>query len=471
VWKLTRNFNFFSAYALQHRRPLTLEATINLPSPSDNPNDPLVHHLQTFLRQIHLFNPFDHGLVSLWMKTRKECTEPYLATLEKQLHDVLPPYLNDTQSQLAEMPINLHWLKDTAWKLSIANGNGNDAGLSYTLPQSEITQLLPMVSHFPGNLGLSGLNLVEKLLTITADLSEALATQPAPRTPFTPGPQDQLRKILNIVTLLRAGDHRFLPLLLSKAHIALPKLASPMLQNAPETAPVCNMDMFDGFGSSTICQPTTYDSYESKYSIPRIDDRSSSDHNSPNNISPNSNDMNSPFVSSPPIMSPGVDGLPHIQTDFNTMPEMVMSPISHAPPSSLGGSGVLASQQSQHQHPQQTPLSPFSPLGSQMQGITPHNISPPPNINGLPSQIQLGQGFGGGIGSGLHSSNGMMGRPPQPQHANSYAMGHHPPPIRTVGDFHALQRNNSDMNPMSPMGPMGMNTMGNELDFNTLPTR
>ncbi|KAK3988575.1 putative maltose fermentation regulatory protein [Cladorrhinum sp. PSN332] len=457
------------AYALQLRRPLTLEATISLPSQNDNPSDPLLHHLPTFLRQIQLFQPFDHGLVSLWMKTRGECSEPYLSDLEKRLHEVLPPYLNDTQSQLAEMPINMHWLKDTAWKLGIANGNGHDAGLSYTLPQSEITQLLPMVSQFPVNLGLGGLGLVEKLLTVTADLAEVLATQPAPRTPFTPGPQDQLRKILNIVTILRAGDSRYLPLLLSKVHAALPKLASPMLQNAPETAPVCSMDIFDGFGSSTICQPAGYDSYDNKFAVSRMDDRSS-DHNSPNGAPSSNNDMNSPFVSSPPIMSPGMDGLPHIQTDFTTMPEMVMSPITHAP-QSLGAPGVLTSQQSQHQHQhtQQTPLSPFPNLSSQMQGMNPHNINSTPSMHAMPSQMHLNQGFGGGIGSGIHG-NGMIGRPSQ-QRANSYAMGHHPPPIRTVGDFQALQRTNSDMNPLSPMATMGMSTMGGELDFNTLPTR
>jgi hypothetical protein len=364
---------------------------------------------------------------------------------------VLPPYLNDTQAQLNELQINLHWLKDTVWKLRLANGNGHDAELSYSF--------LPMVAHFPGNLGLQGFGFLEKLLSITYDLAEALSLQPAPRTSFTPGPHDQLRKILNIVTTLRNGNNHFLPLLLSKVHAALPKMASPMLQNAPESA-ACNIDIFEGFGNAGMAQPPgfSHDSYDNKFSVPRLDDHSSSDSNSPNITPPSSNDMNSPFVSSPPIMSPGGMDLSHgLSAEFTSMPEMVMSPISHAPPSSLGA--PVGMNNHQPQHSQHTPLSPFSNLGSQMQGLNNHNINPPPNIS-LASQMHLGQGIGGNLGSNLMSR-------PQPQRTGSFALG--PPPIRTVGDFQALQRTNSDMTPMSPLSTMGIGSMGNEMDFNTLP--
>ncbi|CAP72982.1 uncharacterized protein PODANS_2_4060 [Podospora anserina S mat+] len=439
------------AYALQHRRPMTLEATINLPAHAD-PSNPHSHHIPSFLRHIQLFHSFDHGLLSMWMKTKRECSDSYLTSLEKQLQEVLPPYLNDTQAQLNEMSINLHWLKDMAWKLGLANNNGHDAELSYSF--------LPMVAHFPGNLGLQGFGFLEKLLSITYDLSEALSMQPAPRTPFTPGPHDQLRKILNIVTTLRNGQHHFLPLLLSKIHAALPKMASPMLQNAPESA-ACNIDIFDGFGNAGMAQPPVYshESYDNKFSIPRIEDHNSSDSNSPNNITPpSSNDMNSPFVSSPPIMSPGGMDLPHgMPSDFTSMPEMVMSPMSHAPPTSLGATVGMNNHQTQH-----TPLSPFPNLGSQMQGMNNHNINPPPNI-GLASQMHLPQPMGGTIGSNIGSN--MMSRPQAQQRTSSFALG--PTPIRTVGDFQALQRTNSDMTPMSPLHPMGMGSMGNEMDFNT----
>jgi hypothetical protein len=413
---------------------------------------------------ISLFRGFDEILAPLWTKARAECSEAYLATLDKQIQDVLPPYLNDTQAQLAEMPMNQQWLKHKAWGLSVANGNGNNAEASYV---DSIHELLPMVSHFHGNLGLHGLSLCEHLFNVTCAVTEILAMLPAPRTPFKPGPQDQLRKILNIITVIRNGDHRFLPLLLSKVALALPELASPMLQNAPETAPPpCNMDIFDGFGNSSMCPPAVYSSgdFENKFAAPRFDEMSS-DSNSPNGAPSSNNDMNSPFASSPAIMSPGIELPRGLQTEFTSMPDMVMSPIGHAPPSSLNTPGGM---NQQPQHSQHGPLSPFPNSNPQMQGLNANNVNPPPNI-GLASQMHLNQGLGGG--GGINTSlaqavnNGnLMARAPAPQRANSFAMNNLPQ-IRTVGDFQALQRSNTDMN---PMGSLGMSPLGPDLDFNTL---
>ncbi|AEO63187.1 ec966eca-d234-4fc7-8246-8541cd6cc60f [Thermothielavioides terrestris] len=447
------------AYALQHRRPLTLQASINPPSPNEHPADLFLHHGTGFLRMIGLFRGFDEMHVPLWMKTRGECSDSYLAALDKQLQEVLPAYLNDTQAQLSELSINQQWLKHKAWELSVANGHGNNAGVPYV---DTINDLLPMVSHFPGNLGLHGLSLFEHLLNVTCSLTDMLAMLPAPRTPFTPGPHDQLRKILNIVSVIRNGEHRFLPLLLSRVASALSKLASPMLQNAPENAPACNLDIFDGFGNAGMGQPSMYASgdYDSKFGVPRLEELSS-DSSSPNAPPSSNSDMNSPFTNSSGVMSPGME-LPHpLQTDFTSMPEMVMSPMSHAPPPSLRTPGGMNSQQARH--PQQhSPMSPFPNSNAQIQGLNGNNINPPPNIS-LASQMHLGQGIGGGINANLSQANNMMARAPPPQRANSYAMG---VPIRTVGDFQALQRANSDMN---SMGSMGMSALGPELDFNTLP--
>ncbi|KAK3370080.1 putative maltose fermentation regulatory protein [Podospora didyma] len=431
------------SYALERRRPLTLDANINLPSPSDDPTDPSAHELGGFLNLINLFRPYDEVLVPLWNKTRRECAPSYLSALQKQAQDVLPPYLNGIQAQFAELHANQTWLKNTTWQLSVASGSGNESGLPYTSLVDITRDLLPMVSHLPGNLGLQGLGFVEKLLSITGSLIGFLALQPTTRVAFATGPREHLHQILNILTVIRSnGDYSYLPLLLSKVHDVLPKLASPMLQNAPENV-ACNLDIdiFDGFGNAGMAQPPVFsnDDYDNKYAVARMEDMSADSASS--NGGPSSNDMNSPFVSSPAIMSPGMDMSHSLQTDYASMPEMQQHP--------------------QHQHP---PISSFQNLGSQMQGLSGGNANPPPNIN-LGSQIHLGQGLGTTMGQSVNG-NGMMGRPPpQPQRANSFATG--PQQIRTVGDFHALQRANSDMN--NTMGSMGMNSMGTELDFNTLP--
>lgn len=87
----------------------------------------------------------------------------------------------------------------------------------------------------------------------------------------------------------------------------------------------------------------------------------------------------------------------------------------------------------------------------------------PPNI-GLSSSVHHNPGLGTGMANGMGQpggSNGLIARPQPPQRANSYAIGG--PQIRTVADFHALQRVNSDMTTMGTLG------MARDLDFNTLP--
>ncbi|AEO68392.1 uncharacterized protein THITE_2117894 [Thermothielavioides terrestris NRRL 8126] len=54
-------------------------ARINPPSPNEHPADPFLHPRTGFLRTIGLFRGFDEVHISLWMKTRGECSESYLA--------------------------------------------------------------------------------------------------------------------------------------------------------------------------------------------------------------------------------------------------------------------------------------------------------------------------------------------------------------------------------------------------------
>ncbi|KAK5660175.1 hypothetical protein OQA88_13645 [Cercophora sp. LCS_1] len=452
-------------YALQRGRPLTLQAHIQLPTLNDDPTEHAPHQLANFINLVNVFRPFDDSLVSLWSKTKASSSPEFLSALQKQLQEVLPPYLNDAHTQMAELQVNQQYLKNTMWQLTAANPGENEFGLPpYPSPVDIGRDLLPMVSHFPGNLGLTGLRLVEKLLAVSFSATEALSMQPTTRTPFTVGPREHLHQILNVATTLRYGEQRFLPLLLCKVQDALPLLASPILQNAPESAIPCDIDIFDGFGNAGMAQPSCFptEEYDTKFSVARMDGMSA-DSGSPGG-GPSSHDMNSPFTSSPPIMSPSVDMSHNMQQDFTTMPEMVMSPMSHAPPASLGSSGGLSSQSPPHS--QQAPVSPFTSLNPQMQGLNMANLNPPhppPNI-GLSSPVHHNPGIGSNMGNGLGQpvgANGLMARPQPPQRANSYAMGG--PQIRTVADFHALQRVNSDM---SSMGTLGM---ARELDFNTLP--
>jgi hypothetical protein len=399
----------YRAYALQRHRPLTLQATVNLPTPADDPTDPLAHLLSGFSLLVNLFRSFDDSFVALWNKARGDCSASYLSTLQKQLQEVLPSYLNSPGSQLAEMQMDQQWLKNMQWQMSLASGNSTEL---YSIDIGR--DLLPVVSHFPGNLGLLGLGLIEKLCELCSSLTEFLAMQPASRDPFSVGPREHLHQMLNVLSVLRNGDHRFLPLLLSKAHDVLPRLVNPMLQNAPDNA--CNIDIFDGFGNAGMAQPAMFQpaEYETKFGLDHV----STDGTASAAVK---SETKSPFSNSSAVMSPGID-IPH------GMPEMVMNQMTSSP-------GTLGPQ-----HPSMTSF---------------HNLSPPLNMT---QQALMANQMATGLGDSMGSA--MMPRQ-QPQRANSFATSGAPQQLRTVADFHVLQRANTDMSLGISMGP--------DMDFNTLP--
>ena len=68
---------------------------------------------------------------------------------------------------------------------------------------------------------------------------------------------------MTLLSVLRNGDHRFLPLLLSKVHDVLPRLVNPMLQTVPDPPAnaMCDVDIFDGFGNAGIGVASQFPGY------------------------------------------------------------------------------------------------------------------------------------------------------------------------------------------------------------------
>lgn len=68
---------------------------------------------------------------------------------------------------------------------------------------------------------------------------------------------------MTLLSVLRNGDNRFLPLLLAKVNDVLPRLVNPMLQTVPDTpANMCaDVDIFDGFGNAGIGQASNFPGY------------------------------------------------------------------------------------------------------------------------------------------------------------------------------------------------------------------
>lgn len=364
------------------------------------------------------------------------------------------------------------WLKPAVWQLNMQHGcvpqNSQDQ-LHYQIDMSR--ELMSMTSQFQTqSTELLGVPLVAKLLDIACALIDVLAMQPASPDPFTMGPREHLNSLLQILSCLRNGDHHLLPLLLDKVHDVLPRLTNPMLQRAPENACIPNIDIFDGFGNAGMAQPPILTDFKTEpytpngvshmQDIPPVDSNSSS----------GGSDMKSPFsmVSSPTVMSS--NGEYASGNEFNAMPDIIMSPIDQPPQSSLGQPGTMGAQQPHHQHQMHTLVSQNingnHPLNNQMSVEMHNNL-----VNGVnqnTNYVNVGQPQSQPYGQSTQNMmNNIMHRTP-PQRANSFIIHQHQHTQipRTVGDFHALQRANSEN---VSMNSMSMRHMQPEMDFSSLP--
>ncbi|KKY37723.1 putative c6 zinc finger protein [Diaporthe ampelina] len=246
------------AYALHRNRPVTLQACINPPALGDDPTDHMAHQLNSFIHLSNLFRPFDDAFLGMWSKNRSNWPSAYLNNLHKQLAEIIPAFHSYGDSQLHDLRNNQQWLKTMIWQLNSNSGHGEDQMMFQQYSSNMASNLLAGISSMPQQNSESlNVSFLTKLFDVACSLTDVLALHPASRDPFSPGPREQLNPLLNVLTVLRNGDYRFVPLLISKINETLPKLANPMLQNVPENVATkaCNIDIFDGFGNAGMAQP------------------------------------------------------------------------------------------------------------------------------------------------------------------------------------------------------------------------
>lgn len=123
------------AYAMERHKPLTLYATIALPT-SDGSDTEI---LNGFLHLINLFRCIEDDFMALWNKVKSECSIAWLANLQQQLLDALPHDLQTTKHQAADIRITQQWLRVIVWQLSIMNNQ-----LSSTSPNAAMTFKYPI---------------------------------------------------------------------------------------------------------------------------------------------------------------------------------------------------------------------------------------------------------------------------------------------------------------------------------------
>lgn len=217
------------AYALQRHRPLTLQATIELPSLEEDAAERSI--ITGFLHMINLFRPFGDTFVGLWNKASHDCSPAWLAQLQQQLSDALPPKPNSTETQAADIVTSQQWLRTVVWQLSITNGHlsstSPNSSMSFKYPIEIAKDLIANVSVLPQQaLEVHGIGLVEKLFDVACTVTDVIACVPLDNSIFRVGPSEYLGQFLSLISNLPGGDSRFLPLLLAKISENLPSMTA-----------------------------------------------------------------------------------------------------------------------------------------------------------------------------------------------------------------------------------------------------
>ena len=91
------------AYAFKRHRPLTLYATIQLPTNEEDPTETI--DLTGFIHLIKLYRPFDETFFGLWNRTKSGAAPAWLVQLQRKLSDALPTYLKGTETQTIDVRI------------------------------------------------------------------------------------------------------------------------------------------------------------------------------------------------------------------------------------------------------------------------------------------------------------------------------------------------------------------------------
>jgi hypothetical protein len=220
------------AYAMERHRPLSLHPSIDLPTPLASEEEDVITGT---IYLISLFRCIDDEFMGLWNKVKRECSTTWLSQLQQQLTDALPPVLKTTESQTADVRITLHWLRIMVWQLSITNGylssSSPNTSMTFKYPIEVARDLLQDISSISlYSMEVHGVGLIEKLFDVACTLTDVIACVPleSATTLNHQTPTDYLDQFLKLISQLRGGASRYLPLLLAKISENLPSMAPPV---------------------------------------------------------------------------------------------------------------------------------------------------------------------------------------------------------------------------------------------------
>lgn len=203
----------------------------------------------------------------------------WIVNLQNQLIQALPQYLNSTETQAVDLRTSQHWLQIMIWQLSISHrllsSTASDPSLTFRYPVDLSRALLSETSNYSQQaMEVHGIGLTKKIFDVACTLVDVMACVPIEQNPFSAGPRDYLNQFFVLISRLRGGPDRYLPLLISKASDSIPEQlgTSPLPRCLPSSLEASfDEQLRRSMTSSASSSSTDFESFDSRRDWTEID--------------------------------------------------------------------------------------------------------------------------------------------------------------------------------------------------------
>ncbi|KAF2687420.1 hypothetical protein K458DRAFT_296041 [Lentithecium fluviatile CBS 122367] len=216
------------AHGIRRNRPITLQVTHSSPA-LDDPSERGLQYLAA------IFRPFDEVFFAVWNGSRLECNKDWLLGLERDVRTALPPILDVSNEQIANLRVSQLWLQIKLWELFPRFGFLSSESvyecLTFRYPTVVAKDLTILAMKLPiASFQIHGVGMTEKIFDIACALADILPFISTSASHFELGPIDYLTQTASLLAKLPDGSAKFVPLLLTKVNELLPELVKTLCE-------------------------------------------------------------------------------------------------------------------------------------------------------------------------------------------------------------------------------------------------
>lgn len=230
------------SHGVRKNRPITLQITSSSPSLSST-------HAPGLQLLASVFQPLDETFFAVWNGSSKGCSKEWLLELERDVRTALPPMLDLSNEEMANVRVSQLWLRIKLWELFPRFGFLSTESyyecLTFRYPIAVATELTVLTIKLPiASLQVHGVGMVrydpnrnssskltgktEKVFDIACAVADVLPFVSIPASQMELGPVDYLTQVVSLLAKLPGGVDKFVPLLLAKINELQPELINTL---------------------------------------------------------------------------------------------------------------------------------------------------------------------------------------------------------------------------------------------------